>query len=221
MANNELMKKMFENKDFMSNILKMKNRNEVQKAFENKGLEVTKNDVDALGKTLAKASGLADKCSKEELNVLAELFENLDSNSLAKVAGGGEDSILQKIGNFLAMDPKDRLGLVKELMDLGLITKDGKFTPSADFILNTVKSNDELFNAFRETIGSAVNGKGTPNKQKQTGSIGGNPTSAAPAATSSSSSNNTAMYVTAGGAVAVSLLGLAYAFRGKIKSWFN
>lgn len=220
MANNELMKKMFENKDFMSNILKMKNRNEVKKAFENKGLEVTKNDVDALGKTLAKASGLADKCSKEELNVLAELFENLDSNSLAKVAGGAW-SWMNNLVNFPACDPEQKLELFIKLKEAGFITPEGQFTQAGEEIIKGLQFVDDLKNEAIQFVKRYNSGKGTPNKQKQMGSVVGNPTSAAPAATSSSSSNNTAMYATAGGAVAVSLLGLAYAFRGKIKSWFN
>ncbi len=88
-TNNEL-KQVLENKDFVERIVKMETPEEVQKAFAEKGVEISKEEVQALGYIINKV------CEKKSTVLSQE-----DLNEIA----GGHDGLMDDFLSGLFLSP--------------------------------------------------------------------------------------------------------------------
>lgn len=219
--NNEKLNKLFADKEFMLGVLKKKSPEEVQKAFTDKGVKFEKNDVDVLGKALGDISAAIDKCSPEEVNRMANLFETVDPSKLDKVVGGTKewkDILKGGAQAVVKLSPEDRLDLYIKLKDAGFIKEDGSITPAGEDYLKAIKSAESSLGDFKDAFLNLAKG-----------SSGGQPTDSHPGRTvggggnndKKSGGSNTGLYVAGGVGLAVAVLGVAYLCRDKISGWFG
>jgi len=231
MEKNSKVENLMENKDFVLEILKKPNAEEVKKAFAGRGVNLDQKDVDSLGAALNNILSIVSKYSPKEIDKMANMFETMDSASLVKVAGGftwkdamnwfkPSESSVTKMSNVFSngvsavvtslvpQTPEQAITFHCALKKAGGYDKDGNLTDLGKNVLNACKLD---MDALLEMVKQAV--------QRQSPSVQPAPIHNI-AGSSTGGGNNNNFYLGIG-ATAVSACALVYMFKNEIKSLFK
>lgn len=229
---NDKMLNLLTDKDFVLSILKMPSADDVQKAFVSKGVELDKKDVDSLGQAFNNISTVISKYSAQEVEQMANTFENLDSKQLSAVTGGGFWDALA----VLDVSGQNELQLIDDFCnDSRYWSITGSMNEKGKLKYKNIERVLSQMSGFRNAVGGNIESfitqykaNGGKSALAKKPAIGNNSTTSAPATVAPTEdepdapagSSNAALYW-GGGILAVSALGMAFAFRKNIKSWFS